>query len=109
MSADILRKYNKKTYLIDCAQSSCTTCVRCMWESVKLTALLCKSYSMENNSMQWNLNFPEESDDNSIAWNNDGLEFPQDTDDDSNLNNYGNLEFLMTVIIQIFKKDLKVK
>ena len=49
--------------------------------------------SMENNSMQWNLNFPEESDDNSIPWNNDGLEFPRDTDDDSDPCNFGNLEF----------------
>ena len=42
--------------------------------------------------MQWNLNFPEESDDNSIPWNNDGLEFPQDTDDDCDPSHFGNLE-----------------
>ena len=42
--------------------------------------------------MQWTLEFPEESDDNSIPWNIDGLEFPQDTDDDSIPWNFGTLE-----------------
>ena len=49
---------------------------------------------MENNSIQWNLTFPEESDDNSIPWNDDGLEFPESTDDDSDPCNFGNLEFV---------------
>ena len=44
--------------------------------------------------MQWNLEFPEENDDNSISWNSVCLDFPHDSDDDSNHLNFGNFKLL---------------